>query len=119
MDLKPSQIERLKAAQAHSSLGRIGKRIPTSARGRSLEEIMPETTPIKPGIKTSEFWIALIVAVSGVGIASGFLTPEQKEALDANSATIAKAIEVAAGAFMAGLAAFGFANSRGLAKSGK
>lgn len=32
---------------------------------------------MKPGVKTTEFWLTLVAAVLGVLVAGGFLTPEE------------------------------------------
>lgn len=42
------------------------------------EKPMPETpAPVKPGIKTTEFWLTLFGALSGLGVMFGYLTPEE------------------------------------------
>jgi hypothetical protein len=37
------------------------------------------TTPVKPGIKTSEFWLSLLATAIGAGVATG-LIPSSGEA---------------------------------------
>ena len=66
---------------------------------------------MKPGIKTTEFWVSTIIAVFGVLVATGVITPEQNSALSESVTQIAGAIMSAAGAF-------GYAVSRGNAKKG-
>lgn len=63
---------------------------------------MPQA--VKPGIKTTEFWIALVAAVIPPIIAAGYITEEQ----------IAAAVVVASPI----LSSMGYSISRGLAKGG-
>lgn len=67
---------------------------------------MPETTPaVKPGYKTTEFWLAFGAMVLGMAAASGAFTPES---------TVGKIV----GLGISVLASLGYSWSRGLAKSG-
>jgi len=59
---------------------------------------------MKPGIKTSEFWLTLFAQVLGALLASGVIAPES------NWAKVA-------GAVLMGLTALGYGISRGMAKS--
>lgn len=65
----------------------------------------------KPGIKSTEFWIATIVAVVGVFAATGTVTPEQADSMSA-------AIIQAGGLIASVAASFGYSLSRGAAKRG-
>lgn len=65
---------------------------------------------MKPGIKTSEFWVALVAQVVGILALIGVFTPEQAD-------TLQQALTALAGAIMQALSAFGYAVSRGSAKS--
>lgn len=67
---------------------------------------------MKPGYKTTEFWVTLIVQILGILVLLGVITPEQQDAL-------AKAVAQGAGAIAMALSAFGYARSRGQAKKGK
>ena len=60
---------------------------------------------MKPGWKTTEFWLSLIAAVVGVLAANGNLDP---------SSSLAKIVGIAAVV----LAAMGYTVSRGIAKKG-
>jgi len=64
---------------------------------------------MKPGIKTSEFWVTVIISILGVLVALGVITPEQKD-------TLAQSIQQIAGAVMAAAPVIGYALSRGRAK---
>ncbi len=65
---------------------------------------------MKPGIKTTEFWLNLIVSLLGVLVATGVITPADQSAL-------ADAAAKLAGAVMACISAAGYAVSRGRAKN--
>jgi len=67
------------------------------------------TTPVKPGYKTTEFWLALFAQLLGLLVLIGKLTPEQQSALMA-------AAEKLAAAIVMGASAFGYTLSRGIAK---
>ena len=67
---------------------------------------------LKPGWKTTEFWVALISQILGLLVVLGVITPEQQNTL--NQA----ATQVAGGVVMAA-SAFGYCISRGQAKSNK
>ena len=66
---------------------------------------------MKPGIKTTEFWIATGVAVLGVLVATGIITPDQTDALP-------DAITRLGGMVASVAASFGYSLSRGNAKKG-
>ncbi len=38
---------------------------------------MAENENVKPGWKTTEFWISIITAICGVGVLSGYVTPSE------------------------------------------
>ena len=40
-------------------------------------QVQPATTEVKPGWKTSEFWIQLLFAGLGLGMLSGYITPSE------------------------------------------
>jgi len=63
-------------------------------------------------MKTSEYLVAIVGVLLGIGLASGVLTPD-------DMAAIVQAAEKFAGALLAALSIFGFQVSRGLAKGGK
>ena len=62
---------------------------------------MPDTTPVKPGLKSTEFWITICITILGAALA---LMPEGHWS------------HGVAGAVLAGLAGMGYSVSRGLAK---
>lgn len=62
---------------------------------------MPDTTPVKPGLKSTEFWITIFITILGAALA---LMPEGHWS------------HGVAGAVLAGLAGMGYSVSRGLAK---
>ena len=51
---------------------------------------------MKPGWKTSEFWIALLMQLAGVGVITGHLTTEQIQLLQESGI-----VPLASGIFMA------------------
>ena len=67
---------------------------------------------IKPGYKTTEFWLTLIPYVVGILMAFGVLSVDQAEAIKQGSTQII-------GGLFTVLSALGYSVSRGLAKSGK
>lgn len=67
---------------------------------------MATPTPVKPGWQTTEFWLAAVVEVIGLLLASGVVTL-------GDESTIARVI----GAAIAVLAAFGYTVSRTKLKS--
>ncbi len=72
---------------------------------------MGEEIKVKPGVKTTEFWIASVVAV--VGAVMAFL-PAATE----GDPTILEIVRQICGAVMSAGAAMGYTVSRGLAKQG-
>jgi len=66
---------------------------------------------MKPGVKTTEFWISVLTAMVGVVAATGYFNTEQVTAINA-------LITQGGGLITAALVAFGYAVSRGLAKKG-
>ncbi len=62
---------------------------------------------MKPGYKTTEFWMSAVAVLIGLAYGSGAIAPE-------GTSGIEKAVALVAGA----LAAFGYSWSRGAAKSG-
>lgn len=61
---------------------------------------------MKPGYKTTEFWLATIATICGVLYASGAITPEGTEPVEKAVAFIAAA-----------LASLGYSQARGAAKA--
>ena len=66
---------------------------------------------MKPGYKTTEFWVTLIVQLLGILVLFGVITPEQQS-------TLAEAAQQGAAAIAMALSAFGYSVSRGQAKKG-
>lgn len=66
---------------------------------------------IKPGLLTTELWVSIAVAVTGIFLAIGKITPEQQ-------AEWVRIAEVVAGAAIAILAALGYTRSRTQVKTG-
>jgi len=64
---------------------------------------------MKPGHKTTEFWVTIFIQVVGLVAALGYLTPEQ-------SSTIIEAITQLGGIVAMVAAQFGYSLSRGTAK---
>jgi len=64
---------------------------------------------MKPGHKTTEFWVTIFIQVVGLVAALGYLTPEQ-------SSTIVEAITQLGGIVAMVAAQFGYNLSRGTAK---
>ena len=73
---------------------------------------------MKPGIKTTEFWMSLIPAVVGLLLALGVVTPEQGDIITGQSGEIVAAVDKIIGAVMTIVVALGYAKSRGVAKNG-
>jgi hypothetical protein len=67
---------------------------------------MADSTPVKPGWKTTEFWLSAAATITGLLLASGAIN---------SGSGFDKVIGVVASA----LAAMGYAVSRGNAKSGQ
>lgn len=67
------------------------------------------------GMKTSEFYITVAIAVTGFLVALGVIGPDAAEAANAYVADIVEA----AGVLVMALAAGGYSIGRGIAKSGK
>lgn len=65
----------------------------------------------KPGIKSTEFWVATAVAAVGVVAATGIIAPDQADTLSA-------AIVQLGGLIASVAASFGYSISRGAAKKG-
>ena len=64
---------------------------------------------MKPGHKTTEFWVTIFIQIVGLVAALGYLTPEQ-------SSTIVEAITQLGGIVAMVAAQFGYSLSRGTAK---
>ena len=64
---------------------------------------------MKPGWKTSEFWVTIFCQLAGIGVVMGYLTPEQ---VQAGQSAIA---QIAGGIIMA-VSGVGYFISRGIAK---
>lgn len=65
---------------------------------------------MKPGIKTTEFWITIICQAIGILMTTGIITPDQSSALSE------AAMQLGGIAAMVG-SAFGYSMSRGKAKT--
>ena len=63
----------------------------------------------KPGWKTTEFWVSLATGVFGILVTLGIFSADQ-------ASDIIDSIGTIAGSVIAGVAAAGYAISRGLAK---
>lgn len=70
------------------------------------------TKPTKPGYKTTEFWVTLVIQVIGIAVLFGWITPEQRD-------TLVQAVQQGAAAIAMALSAFGYAVARGKAKAGE
>ena len=66
---------------------------------------------MKAGVKTSEFWVSVVVSVLGVLVALGIITPDQQN-------TLTQSIHQIVGAVMTVVPIAGYALSRGRAKGG-
>jgi hypothetical protein len=64
---------------------------------------------MKPGYKTTEFWLAIASQLLGILVVLGVITPEQQDAF-------AGALQHIAGAIMMVGSGFGYSLSRGIAK---
>jgi len=64
---------------------------------------------MKPGYKTTEFWVTLLIQILGILVLFGVITPEQK-------GTLSEAIQQGAAAVAMALSAFGYSVARGQAK---
>lgn len=64
----------------------------------------------KPGYKSTEFWVTVLVQVVGVIAALGLVTPDQSD-------TLVKAVIQGGGIIGMLLSAFGYAKSRAAVKS--
>lgn len=69
-------------------------------------EVMKTT---KPGFKTTEFWISIVTIIIGALAAGGYITSSE-------ASELSDALAPLAGAIVTGLAACGYAVSRGLSK---
>jgi hypothetical protein len=67
---------------------------------------------IKAGYKTTEFYVTVLTALVGLGVATGFIDPAQ-----AHGAGLVAAIQIAAGLLAMVIPAATYAISRGLAKA--
>lgn len=64
---------------------------------------------VKPGYKTTEFWVTVVCQLIGILSLAGIITPEQSTDLSA-------AIQQIVAAVVMGASAFGYSLSRGNAK---
>jgi hypothetical protein len=71
---------------------------------------------MKPGVKTSEFWVALAVSVVGVLLALGVLTPDQAEVVEGE---LTRTINSIFDALLIAAPQVAYIWSRGKAKAGK
>jgi hypothetical protein len=72
---------------------------------------MSNGTDIKPGWKTTEFWVSIGGAIAGLGVLTGMFTPEESEQINASMTTII-------GGVMTVVSVIGYALTRGKAKQG-
>ena len=63
----------------------------------------------KPGYKTTEFWVTVMLQIIGLTAALGYITPEQAEVLSDANVQLGGIVMMVAGAF-------GYNLSRGIAK---
>lgn len=71
---------------------------------------------MKPGFKTTEFWVTLLVQALGILALTGVLTPEMSATIGEQGQIVVEAIGQIAGALMAAISATGYAKARGEAK---
>ena len=67
---------------------------------------------VKPGPKTTEFWVTLVTVLAGLALTMGWLKPEMAQ----EAAEWADLVSQVTGALLAALATAGYAISRGMAK---
>lgn len=67
---------------------------------------------IKPGAKTSEFYISLIGYVIGIAIMLGYITPEQGQSLTTDLKGFIDALEIAFGALLSIVSLLSYLYSR-------
>ena len=78
---------------------------------------MPTETTVKPGIKSTEFWVGLVIPqVLALLITFGVIDPGQSEALQESTTQIATSGNAMWGAITSGASALGYNIARGLAK---
>ena len=65
---------------------------------------------MKEGYKTTEFWVTLCGQLAGIAALTVYVTPEDADAMAGSASQIA-------GGVIMGLSAFGYAYSRGKAKT--
>jgi hypothetical protein len=71
---------------------------------------------MKPGYKTTEFWVALAAQVVSMLMLLGVITPEQSSVLNETAGQSAVIVNQVIGIVGVVGASFGYAVSRGLAK---
>ena len=71
---------------------------------------------MKPGWKTTEFWVSVGSALVGLGISLGLITPEQGTTVNQGIAQTAAGVAQVIGGIMVVASGIGYAISRGLAK---
>ena len=71
---------------------------------------------MKPGWKTTEFWMAVGVQLVGLGVATGLITPDQATALNTGIAQTIAGVAQIVGGVMIVVSAVGYAVSRAIAK---
>jgi hypothetical protein len=64
---------------------------------------------VKPGYKTTEFWVTIIIQILGILMVTGTITPEQSDVLGQSAVQLGGIIAAVA-------AAFGYSLSRGRVK---
>lgn len=73
----------------------------------------------KPGIKTTEFWIAAVANLVPLLVLTGVVAPDQADVVTENANGAISGIFLAVTSIGAAIASFGYSYSRGKAKSGK
>ena len=66
---------------------------------------------MKPGYKTTEFWVTMATNIAGVLVALGVISPQ-------SSSPLVEAVGKVAGGIILGLSTLGYGLSRGKAKGG-
>lgn len=75
------------------------------------------TIDLKTGWKTSEFWLAVVPATTGLLLALGIVSPEQLTAVNDSNVVIVKAVVQVIGAIVSALSTFGYVKGRSEVKA--
>ena len=65
----------------------------------------------KPGYKTTEFWLSLVGALTGIAVLLGYLTPEESDTLNSNITSVI-------GGVLTVISTVGYALARAKTKTG-